>query len=94
MQDFGAAMDNTAKQLIEWPEQDSSTPITLVFTDMVGSSAAKRASTLGADAAARDEAFLDVVQSRHLHVVRECLPAYNGKEIMTIATLSIAPQML
>ena len=50
-------MDNTAKQLIEWPEQDSSTPITLVFTDMVGSSAAKRASTLGADAAARDEPF-------------------------------------
>ncbi len=77
-------MDNTAKQLIEWPEQDSSTPITLVFTDMVGSSAAKRAATLGADAVARDEAFLDVVQSRHLHVVRECLPAYNGKEIMTI----------
>jgi class 3 adenylate cyclase/predicted Zn-dependent protease len=65
-------------------EQQATTPITLVFTDMVGSSAAKRAAGLGVDAAARDEAFLDVVQSRHLHVVRECLPAYNGKEIMTI----------
>jgi class 3 adenylate cyclase/tetratricopeptide (TPR) repeat protein len=65
-------------------EQQAATPITLVFTDMVGSSAAKRASALGADAVTRDEAFLDVVQSRHLHVVRECLPAYNGKEIMTI----------
>lgn len=65
-------------------EQQATTPITLVFTDMVGSSAAKRATALGADAVARDEAFLDVVQSRHLRVVRECLPAYNGKEIVTI----------
>ena len=69
---------------MEAHEQQATTPITLVFTDMVGSSAAKRASTLGADDVARDKAFLDVVQSRHLHVVRECLPAYNGKEIMTI----------
>ena len=77
-------MESTANQLIEWPEQNSSAPITLVFTDMVGSSAAKRDATLGADAVARDEAFLDVVQSRHLHVVRECLAAYKGKEILTI----------
>ena len=31
-----------------------------------------------------DSAYLDAVQSRHLHVVRECLAAHNGKEIMTI----------
>ncbi len=77
-------MDNIAKQLIEWPEQSTSTPITLVFTDMVGSSAAKRGGSPGEDAAARDKAFLDVVQSRYLHVVRECLAAHSGKEIMTI----------
>jgi class 3 adenylate cyclase/tetratricopeptide (TPR) repeat protein len=77
-------MDNIQKQLIEWPDQNSSTLITLVFTDMVGSSAAKRAGLQGGDATVRDSAFIDAVQSRHLHVVRECLAAHNGKEIMTI----------
>ncbi len=72
------------RRKMEPNEQQAARPITLVFTDMVGSSAAKRAAGSGADAVARDEAFLDGVQSRHLHVVRECLPAYNGKEIMTI----------
>jgi class 3 adenylate cyclase/tetratricopeptide (TPR) repeat protein len=65
-------------------EQIATTPITLVFTDMVGSSAAKRAGSPGGDAAARDGAFLDAVQTRHLRVVRDCLAAHNGKEIMTI----------
>ncbi len=65
-------------------EQIATTPITLVFTDMVGSSAAKRAGSPDGDAAARDGAFLDAVQSRHLRVVRDCLAAHNGKEIMTI----------
>jgi class 3 adenylate cyclase/tetratricopeptide (TPR) repeat protein len=56
----------------------------LVFTDMVGSSAAKRATSLGGDAATRDGAFIDAIQSRHLALVRECLAAHGGKEIMTI----------
>jgi class 3 adenylate cyclase/tetratricopeptide (TPR) repeat protein len=59
-------------------------PLTLVFTDMVGSSAAKRAVSLGEDDSARDEAYLDAVQTRHLRLVRECLAAHRGKEIMTI----------
>jgi len=69
---------------METPGQIASTPLTLVFTDMVGSSAAKRAASLGADASTRDEAYLDAVQSRHLRLVRECLAVYRGKEIMTI----------
>jgi class 3 adenylate cyclase/tetratricopeptide (TPR) repeat protein len=59
-------------------------PIALVFTDMVGSSAAKRAASLGGNATERDSAFLDSIQSRHLHLIRECVAAHNGKEIMTI----------
>lgn len=60
-----------------------SSPLALVFTDMVGSSAAKRAGG-GADTASRDGAFIDAVQTRHLRLVRECLAAHGGKEIMTI----------
>ncbi len=59
-------------------------PITLVFTDMVGSSAAKRSASLGGNATERDTAFLESIQSRHLHLIRECVAAHNGKEIMTI----------
>ena len=77
-------MDNNANQLIEWPEPNASAPLTLVFTDMVGSSAAKRSATLGADSATRDGAYLDAIQTRHLRLVRECVSAHNGKEIMTI----------
>lgn len=77
-------MENIEKQLIEGPEQNSSTPITLVFTDMVGSSAAKRSGSTAGDVAAGDGAYLDAVQSRYLHIVRECLGVHHGKEIMTI----------
>ena len=77
-------MESSANQLIEWPDQNGSVPLTLVFTDMVGSSAAKRAGSTAGDAATGDSAYLDAVQSRHLHIVRECLAAHHGKEIMTI----------
>ena len=60
------------------------TPFALVFTDVVGSSAAKRAAGLGADANARDRAYLQSVQTRYLHLVRETIAAHGGKEIMTI----------
>ena len=63
---------------------ESAIPLTLVFTDMVGSSAAKRASTLGDTPTTRDGNFLDAVQSRHLRLVREAVAAHGGKEIMTI----------
>ncbi len=59
-------------------------PIALVFTDMVGSSAAKRAASLGPDSSSRDRAYLANIQSRHLRSVRETLALYNGREIMTI----------
>ena len=60
------------------------TPLTLVFTDMVGSSAAKRAASLGDDASERDRAYLEGIQSKHLRLIRDAIADHNGKEIMTI----------
>jgi class 3 adenylate cyclase/tetratricopeptide (TPR) repeat protein len=74
----------TRDQETEEIARPAGTPLTLVFTDMVGSSAAKRAASLGGNAAERDAAFLDSVQTRHLHLVRECVAAHHGKEIMTL----------
>jgi class 3 adenylate cyclase/tetratricopeptide (TPR) repeat protein len=59
-------------------------PITLVFTDIVGSSAAKRAGTLGADASARDRAYLESIQTKHLRLIRGAVAEHNGTEIMTM----------
>ena len=42
-------------------QAESNAPLALVFTDMVGSSAAKRATSLGADSSSRDEAYLSAV---------------------------------
>ena len=61
-----------------------SAPLALVFTDMVGSSAAKRAASLGADAQERDRAYLEGIQSKHLRLIRDTIANYNGTEIMTI----------
>jgi eukaryotic-like serine/threonine-protein kinase len=60
------------------------TPIILVFTDVVGSSAAKRAAALGSDATARDRAYLASIQAKHLRLIRDALAEHRGKEIMTI----------
>ena len=65
-------------------EAQQRAPIALVFTDMVGSSAAKRAASLGADASSRDRAYLAHIQSKHLHLVRGAVAEFSGKEIMTI----------
>jgi len=62
----------------------SPAPLALVFTDMVGSSAAKRDTSLGDNPTIRDSNYLDAVQTRHLRLVRECVAAHGGKEIMTI----------
>jgi class 3 adenylate cyclase/tetratricopeptide (TPR) repeat protein len=59
-------------------------PLALVFTDMVGSSAAKRAEALGPDASARDHAYLEGIQAKHLHLVRTAIAEHNGQEVMTI----------
>ncbi len=61
-----------------------SSPITLVFTDMVGSSAAKRAASLGSDSSSRDRAYLAGIQTKHLRLVRDAVAMFSGKEIMTI----------
>jgi class 3 adenylate cyclase/tetratricopeptide (TPR) repeat protein len=58
-------------------------PLVLVFTDMVGSTAAKR-NTLGDTASSRDRAYLEAIQSKHLRVVRAAVAEHNGTEIMTI----------
>jgi len=61
-----------------------STPITLMFTDVVGSSATKRAVSLGADISSRDRAYLAGIQSKYLRLVRDTLAEHGGTEIMTI----------
>ena len=61
-----------------------STPITLLFTDVVGSSAAKRAASLGPDSTSRDRAYLAGIQTKHLRVVRDAVAEFSGTEIMTI----------
>jgi class 3 adenylate cyclase len=58
--------------------------ITLVFTDVVGSSAAKRHADLGSNASARDRAYLEAIQIKHLRVVRDAVAEHGGKEIMTM----------
>ena len=62
----------------------SKTAITLVFTDVVGSSAAKRAATLGADVNERDRAYLEGIQTKHLRLIRSAVAEHNGTEVMTI----------
>jgi class 3 adenylate cyclase/tetratricopeptide (TPR) repeat protein len=78
-------MENSAEKTIPFliPTRRDQ-PLALVFTDMVGSSAAKRAASLGPDANARDRAYLEGIQSKHLRVVREAVAEHGGKEIMTI----------
>jgi hypothetical protein len=56
-----------------------SSPITLVFTDMVGSSAAKRAASLGPDSSSRDRAYLAGIQTKHLRLVRDAVAMFSGK---------------
>ena len=71
-------------KLVKPIEAPSQAPLALVFTDVVGSSAAKRAAELGTNASARDRAYLQGIQSRHLRLVRESVAAHSGTEIMTI----------
>jgi eukaryotic-like serine/threonine-protein kinase len=75
-----ATTSNNDGQRIGATEQ----PIALMFTDVVGSSAAKRAAALGSDVNARDRAYLEGVQAKHLRQIRTAIAEHNGKEIMTI----------
>jgi class 3 adenylate cyclase/tetratricopeptide (TPR) repeat protein len=78
-------LDNAAEKTVPFliPSRRDQ-PLALVFTDMVGSSAAKRAASLGDNANARDRAYLEGIQSKHLRVVREAVAEHRGTEIMTI----------
>jgi eukaryotic-like serine/threonine-protein kinase len=58
--------------------------LTIVFTDVVGSSATKRDLSLGRDNRERDRAYLEKVQTRHFSLIRECYRAHGGREVSTM----------
>jgi class 3 adenylate cyclase/tetratricopeptide (TPR) repeat protein len=58
--------------------------ITMIFTDVVGSSATKRDTSLGRDARERDHAYLTQVQTPHFELVRACCKAHGGREVSTM----------
>jgi len=58
--------------------------LTMVFTDVVGSSATKRHPSLGRDNRERDLAYLGQVQHRHFELVRESCRDHQGKEVNTM----------
>jgi class 3 adenylate cyclase/tetratricopeptide (TPR) repeat protein/TolB-like protein len=58
--------------------------ITMVFTDVVESSATKRDVSLGRDSRERDHAYLEQVQTPHFELVRACCRAHGGREVSTM----------
>ena len=58
--------------------------LTIVFTDVVESSATKRDASLGKDARERDHTYLEKVQSPHFSLIRECSKAHQGREVSTM----------
>jgi class 3 adenylate cyclase/TolB-like protein len=58
--------------------------LTIVFTDVVESSATKRDVSLGRDNRERDHAYLAKVQTRHFDLVRACCKAHDGNEVSTM----------
>jgi class 3 adenylate cyclase/tetratricopeptide (TPR) repeat protein len=58
--------------------------LTIVFTDVVGSTLTKRDESLGRDNRERDRAYLEKIQTPHFSLVRECCLAHGGKEVSTI----------
>jgi len=58
--------------------------LTMVFTDVVASSAAKRDASLGRDNRERDRAYLTQVQMPHFELVRACCTAFGGQEVSTM----------
>ena len=57
--------------------------ITMLFTDVVASSATKRDTSLGRDNRERDHAYLTQVQRPHFELVRACCSAHGGREVST-----------
>jgi class 3 adenylate cyclase/tetratricopeptide (TPR) repeat protein len=58
--------------------------LTIVFTDVVESSATKRDVSLGRDSRERDHAYLEKIQTRHFDLVRAACLAHGGKEVSTM----------
>jgi class 3 adenylate cyclase/tetratricopeptide (TPR) repeat protein len=58
--------------------------LTIVFTDVVESSATKRDVSLGRDNRERDHAYLEKVQTRHFELIRESYRARGGIEVSTM----------
>jgi class 3 adenylate cyclase len=58
--------------------------LTIVFTDVVESSATKRDVSLGRDSGERDRAYLEGIQKRHFSLIRECCRAHGGQEVSTM----------
>ena len=57
--------------------------LTIVFTDVVESSATKREASLGRDSRERDHTYLETVQSRHFSLIHECSKAHHCWEVST-----------
>jgi tetratricopeptide (TPR) repeat protein/class 3 adenylate cyclase/TolB-like protein len=57
--------------------------LTVVFTDVVESSATKRDVSLGRDSGERDRAYLETIQKHHFTLIRDRCRAHNGREIST-----------
>jgi class 3 adenylate cyclase/tetratricopeptide (TPR) repeat protein/TolB-like protein len=55
--------------------------LTMMFTDVVESSAAKRDASLGRDNRERDHAYLTQVQTPYFEMVRTCCHAHGGREV-------------
>ncbi len=58
--------------------------LTIVFTDVVQSSATKRDVSLGRDNRERDRTYLEKIQTRHFSLVRECCSTHHGREVSTM----------
>jgi class 3 adenylate cyclase/tetratricopeptide (TPR) repeat protein len=58
--------------------------ITMMFTDVVESSATKRDSSFGRDNRERDHAYLAKVQTPHFELVRACCQSHGGREVSTM----------
>lgn len=58
--------------------------LTIIFTDVVESSAIKRDSTFGLDSTERDKAYLAAVQAPHYELIRKCNKKHGGQEVCTI----------
>src|SRR5580704_7292760 len=55
--------------------------LTIVFTDVVASSATKRDVSLGRDNRERDRAYLEKIQKRHFSLIRDSCRAHEGREV-------------